>query len=104
MAQNLAILTCIGRELYTPAAKSLAREMLMKTREFIGEFCGFVEDFFSEMNGAPAMSAGEAWALTKELMGVIYKNLAMARGVVDGIRENSPGFHIWGALKAHEVM
>jgi hypothetical protein len=35
---------------------------------------------------------------------VIFKDLAMARGVVDGIRENSPGFHIWGALKAHEVM
>jgi hypothetical protein len=78
--------------------------MLMKTRELIGEFCGFVEDFYSEMNGAPAMSAGEAWALTKELMGVIFKDLAMARGFVDGIRENSPGFHIWGALKAHEVM
>jgi len=35
---------------------------------------------------------------------VIFKDLAMARGVVDGIRENSPGFHIWGAWKAHEVM
>jgi len=63
LAQNVAILTCIGRELYTPAAKALAREMLMKTREFIGEFCVFVEDFYSEMNGAPAMSAGEAWSL-----------------------------------------
>ena len=50
------------------------------------------------------MSTGEAWDLTKEVMGAILKDLTMARGVVVGIRENSPGFHIRGALKAHEVM
>ena len=78
--------------------------MLDRTKEFVLEMCHFVEDFYKEMAHSSAIQGDEAWSLTSALLFEVFHDLRKARSIVKVIKETEPLFHIWGALKTHEVM
>ena len=84
--------------------RDLAKQMLDRTKEFVLDMCHFVEDFYAEMAASNAIPGEEAWSLTCSLLFEIFRDIRKARSVVKMVKETQPLFHIWGALRTHEVM
>jgi hypothetical protein len=99
-----AIMNSIQQDLGDPDARELAKEMASRTRNFILNLVRFINEFFGEMRVAPSMTDAEAWELVLNMLAEIFREISKARSVVAHSRISEPSLHIWGALRAHEVM
>ena len=99
-----SVTTSINHRITNSELHSLAVSMLMTTQTFMTAFIQFGEEVHCEMSLSDSMNAQDAWDLTKNMMGEVFRQIRDARNAVADIREYEPEMHIWGAFKAHMVM
>jgi hypothetical protein len=87
-----------------PDLKYLAVDMLNDSKRFFAELHRFVEESYTAMKGGGGLDEKDAWDVTRSCFEQILTDVRASRGVVKYTRVDSPMLHVWGSLKAHEVM
>jgi hypothetical protein len=99
-----AVKGAIDTELANNQLRELATGMLVDTKQFVLDLVRFVDDYFFEVSTTPAISEADAWTLVSSMLGEVLTEMRVARNQVKHSRVTNELYHIWGALKAHEVM
>jgi hypothetical protein len=102
--QYLAVVEMIDAQLGGTDLKYLAMDMLNDSKRFFAETNRFIEESYSTMKGGGGLDEKEAWDVTRACFEQILTDIHASRGVVKYTRVDKPLLHVWGALKAHEVM
>jgi hypothetical protein len=102
--QYLAVVEMIDTQLGGTDLKYLAMDMLNDSKRFFAETNRFIEESYSTMKGGGGLDEKEAWDVTRACFEQVLTDIHASRGVVKYTRVEKPLLHVWGALKAHEVM
>jgi hypothetical protein len=87
-----------------PGILRLSNGLLIDTVNFIQRLVGFIDATYIEYKVLSYMSDDQLWELLVSFIEQVFKDLRVARCIIQDASENDSSLLLWGIMRAHDVM